>query len=202
MYFCSSFEPTLSAQELRNWKEYKIEAYSHRGQGYLPQGAPTSPMLSNLAMRELDEILMQIGLRYGLYYSRYSDDMTFSTRSTKFSRSRAKDLILEVRNSITAAGLRLNGGKTTIVPPGSRKVVLGLLVDGGQPALSREFRSLLRQHLHYLEKFGPIAHAQVRNFDTVSGMRRHIRGLIDFANMVDRSYASPLLDRFKKIAWP
>jgi RNA-directed DNA polymerase len=200
--FAPASSPRYQRKNWRNWKEYKIEAYSHRGQGYLPQGAPTSPMLSNLAMRELDEILMQIGLRYGLYYSRYSDDMTFSTRSTKFSRSRAKDLILEVRNSITAAGLRLNGGKTTIVPPGSRKVVLGLLVDGGEPALSREFRSLLRQHLHYLEKFGPIAHAQVRNFDTVSGMRRHIRGLIDFANMVDRSYASPLLDRFKKIAWP
>ena len=101
-----------------------------------------------------------------------------------------------------ASGLRLNGGKTTIVPPGSRKVVLGLLVDGDAPALPREFRSLLRQHLYYLEKFKPIAHAKARNFDTVSGMRRHIRGLIDFAAMVDSAYASTLLNRFNKIEWP
>ena len=200
--FAPASSPRYELGNWRNWKDYKIEAYSHHGQGYLPQGAPTSPMLSNLAMRELDEILMRIGLKYGLYYTRYSDDMTFSTRSKTFSRSSAKELIGEVRESMMTAGLRLNGGKTTIVPPGSRKVVLGLLVDGTEPALPREFRSHLRQHLHYLEKFGPVAHAQTRNFDTVSGMRRHIRGLIDFANMVDGPYARQLLDRFERITWP
>ncbi len=200
--FAPASSPRYQLGNWRNWKEYKIEAYSHRGQGYLPQGAPTSPMLSNLVMRELDEILMKIGTKYGLYYTRYSDDMTFSTRSTAFSRARAKELIKDVRDRIMASGLRLNGGKTTIIPPGSRKVVLGLLVDGDAPALPREFRSLLRQHLYYLEKFKPVAHARARNFDTVSGMRRHIRGLIDFAGMVDSAYASALLDRFNKIEWP
>lgn len=200
--FAPASSPRYQLGNWRNWKEYKIEAYSHRGQGYLPQGAPTSPMLSNLAMRELDDILMRIGGKYGVYYTRYSDDMTFSTRSKAFSRRRAKDLIIEVRDSITSAGLRLNGGKTTIVPPGARKVVLGLIVDGTEPTLPREFRSLLRQHLHYLERFGPVFHAQIRNFDTVSGMRRHIRGLIDFANMVDPLYASHLLEKFDRIAWP
>ena len=200
--FAPARSPRYKRGNWQNWKEYKIEAYAHRGQGYLPQGAPTSPMLSNLAMKELDETLMRIGLKHGLYYTRYSDDMTFSTRNRAFSRNSAKDLIREVSRTIMAAGLCLNDGKTTIVPPGARKVVLGLLVDGTDPALPREFRSLLRQHLHYLEKFGPVAHAQARNFDTVLGMRRHIRGLIDFANMVDGSYASKLLNRFKKIAWP
>ncbi len=200
--FASESSPRYQLGNWRNWHDYKIHAYSHRGQGYLPQGAPTSPMLSNLAMRELDEILMNLGAEYGLYYTRYSDDMTFSTRSRHYSRTRAMELTRKVRDRLLAAGLHLNGGKTTIVPPGSRKVVLGLLVDGSAPALPREFRSRLRQHLHYLGKYGPIKHAQARNFDTVSGMRRHIRGLIDFAMMVDSTYTSELLDKFNGIVWP
>jgi len=200
--FAPASSPRYKLGNWRNWNQYKLDIYSHRGQGYLPQGAPTSPMLSNLVMRDLDRILTAIGERHGLYYTRYSDDLTFSTRSTAFSRNKAKDLIAEVRERILASGLRLNGGKTTVVPPGARKVVLGLLVDGTEPALPREFRSLLRQHIYYLERFGPIRHAEARNFDTVTGMRRHIRGLIDFANMVDTPFASKLLARFESIAWP
>ena len=89
-----------------------------------------------------------------------------------------------------------------IIPPGARKLVLGLVVDGAQPKLPREFRSALRQHIYYLEKLGPIAHAQSREFDTVFGMYNHIRGLIDFANMIDHGYAAALLTRFNAIDWP
>ena len=60
----------------------------------------------------------------------------------------------------------------------------------------------IKQHLYYLNKFGPIEHAKARNFDTVWGMRRHIRGLIDFATMVDRPYGTDILRRFEGICWP
>lgn len=201
-----TFAPQASTRYLRanwqNWHKDSIEIYSHRGQGYLPQGAPTSPMLSNLVMRNLDTNLTGLGADFGLRYTRYSDDITFSSRSQELTRSRAKSLINEVRDRIMSAGLRLNGGKTTIVPPGARKVVLGLLVDGPRPALSREFRMNIKQHLYYLNKFGPIEHAKARNFDTVWGMRRHLRGLIDFATMVDRPYGTDILRRFEGIRWP
>jgi RNA-directed DNA polymerase len=201
-----TFAPEASSRYLRanwqNWHKGGIAIYSHRGQGYLPQGAPTSPMLSNLVMRNLDAGLTRLGKNFGLRYTRYSDDMTFSTRSRALTRSMAKSLINQVRDLITSAGLRLNGGKTTIVPPGSRKVVLGLLVDGAKPALSRDFRMVLRQHLYYLDKYGPIEHAQARNFDTIWGMHRHIRGLIDYATMVDKPYGTEMLRRFEAIQWP
>ncbi len=201
-----TFAPEASTRYLlanwQNWHKDGIEIYSHRGQGYLPQGAPTSPMLSNLVMRSLDPRLTRLGEDFGLRYTRYTDDMTFSTRSQILTRSKAKSLINEVRDLIMSAGLRLNGGKTTIVPPGARKVVLGLLVDGSRPALSREFRMNLRQHLYYLDKYGPVEHAKARNFDTIWGMRRHIRGLIDFATMVDCPYGMEILHRFEAICWP
>jgi RNA-directed DNA polymerase len=80
--------------------------------------------------------------------------------------------------------------------------VLGLQVDGDAPRLRREFKDSLRQHLHYLEKFGPIEHANARNFDSVWGMKCHIRGLIDYANMVEPEYAGSLKKRFNELDWP
>jgi RNA-directed DNA polymerase len=177
-----------------------ISEYTLPYVGFLPQGAPTSPMLSNLVMRDTDAAIEAIARAAGVRYTRYSDDLTFSTRA-EFGRSQAAALIANVTRALVPVGLRPNTRKTVVVPPGGRKVVLGLLVDGARPKLSREFRSLLRQHLYYLERFGPAAHAAARGFDTISGMYRHIRGKIDFANMVDQDFAVPLKARLEKISW-
>jgi RNA-directed DNA polymerase len=199
--FAPEMSPRYELGRWRNWQQSNIEYYDHKGIGYLPQGAPTSPMLSNLVMKDLDETLTVIGNNHGLFYTRYADDLTFSTRNKTYSRTQAKVLRHQVQNCLLSVGLRLKATKTSITPPGCRKVVLGLLVDGGVPALPREFRSLLRQHLHYL-KVDVAQHARKRQFDSISGMRRHIRGLIDFANMVDGNYAAPLLQQFNEIDWP
>jgi RNA-directed DNA polymerase len=60
----------------------------------------------------------------------------------------------------------------------------------------------LRQHLYYLKKLGPIEHAKARQFDTLGGMYRHIRGLIDFANIVEPDYAAGRLAEFNAIDGP
>jgi len=177
-----------------------IVAYAHPHQGFLPQGAPTSPMLSNLIMRDMDEKITKIALRAGMTYTRYADDLTFSLREGEFSRRAALQLVGEVQDALKFMGLYLNRRKTTISPPGSRKVVLGLLVNGSAPRLSREFRSNLRQHLHYAKN--PTEHAKARGFDSVGGLRRHLKGLIDFAKMVDEPYGIKALQQFDSILWP
>ncbi|PIY00499.1 MAG: RNA-directed DNA polymerase [Hydrogenophilales bacterium CG_4_10_14_3_um_filter_58_23] len=165
-----------------------IESYNHPYMGILPQGAPTSPMLANLAMRDIDEKILSIANRFGLQYTRYSDDLTFSTRND-FDRQQASLLIQEIANLLIKRGLMLNRQKTAIIPPGARKIVLGLLVDGDLPRLSRPFKDRIRQHLYYLEKFGPDQHVSKRCFDSVGGFFRHLKGLIDFANMIEPQYA-------------
>jgi RNA-directed DNA polymerase len=70
------------------------------------------------------------------------------------------------------------------------------------PYQRREYKDNLRQHICYLEKYGPVEHTHARNFDSVWGMKSHIRGLIDFAKMVEADYAEGLLARFKAIDWP
>lgn len=179
-----------------------IPSYNNAHLGYLPQGAPTSPMLSNLIMCDADAKIESVAKTFGLNYTRYSDDLTFSTRGNDFTRSRATRLVANITLLLARMGLYPQERKTKIVPPGARKVVLGLIVDGATPTLAREFRSLLRQHLYYLESVGPIEHAKKRGFETVWGMHSYIRGLIDFAKMVDRPYADRILARFVAIDWP
>lgn len=179
-----------------------IPSYSQEVLGYLPQGAPTSPMLSNLVMRELDQEISTLARNAGLTYTRYSDDLTFSTRRKDFDRNQARSLIGNIESLLARNGFRPQHRKTVVIPPGSRKIVLGLLVDGDKPRLRREFKDFLRQHIYYLKKFGPAEHAKDRDFHSIWGMKSHLRGLIDFAHMIEPEYAKALLTRFENVNWP
>ena len=180
----------------------KITSYSSQILGYLPQGAPTSPLLSNLVMKNIDEKILLEAKKLGLTYTRYSDDLTFSTRRLEFNRNAARSFVSIVGKILSISGFRPQHRKTHIIPPGSRKIVLGLQVDGDVPRLQREFKDNLRQHIYYLERYGPVEHGNRRNFDTIWGLKSHIRGLIDFAKMVEEEYAEELLARYSKIEWP
>lgn len=194
-YVSSRFQIPSSRVKNRN---RVIESYNHPYMGSLPQGAPTSPMLANLAMRDVDEKISAIASRFGLSYTRYSDDLTFSTRND-FDRQQASLLIHEIAKLLIKRGLMLNRQKTAVIPPGARKIVLGLLVDGDQPRLSRSFKDRIRQHLYYLEKFGPDQHVSKRGFDSIGGFFRHLKGLIDFAHMIEPQYAQDAYVRLRTI---
>lgn len=173
-----------------------IQQYDHPYIGYLPQGAPTSPMLANLTMRGIDKELEAIAKHYRLRYTRYSDDISFSTPEN-FSRSAAHGVIQRVAQTLIKNGLGLNKSKTTIAPPGAKKLVLGLLVDAASPKLDRNFKDRLRQHIYYIQRFGVESHARSRAFDTTAGFIRHLKGLLDFAYMVEPNYALDLMNQLE-----
>ncbi|MCM2286890.1 MAG: reverse transcriptase family protein [Desulfobacula sp.] len=201
-------EPTLNRTRpkwLANKKKYKvISNYTNRRMGHLPQGAPTSPMLSNLAMKEFDGEIAEIAQKNNLVYSRYADDLCLSTTDKQFNRNKAKKVIRSIYIKMREIGLAPNITKTQIITPGARKIVLGLLVDGGTPKLSREFRSKLRMHFYYLKhvNIGPALHAKNREFDSVLGLKNHIEGLISYAKQIDPEYASHCYEQINSIEWP
>lgn len=171
-------------------------------QGYLPQGAPTSPMLANLVMRSFDKTLRALASQSGFIYTRYADDITLSTEHGS-SRSQCVQLLHNIYELLSSVGLRPNLTKTAVVPPGAKKIVLGLLVNGDEPRLSREFRMRMRQHLHYLAKpNGPVEHAKARKFASVSGLRHHLQGLAAYAKQIDGPYGEEIRRRLNEIAWP
>jgi RNA-directed DNA polymerase len=116
-----------------------ITPYRRGAPGHLPQGAPTSPMLANLAVRGLDQRFEALAWERGWIYTRYADDLAFSTTGPS-SRGRAMALATLAERELLAIGLIANRQKTTVVPPGARKILLGLLVDRAPPRLTRALR--------------------------------------------------------------
>jgi RNA-directed DNA polymerase len=152
-------------------------------------------MLSNLAVFAMDNKLQALADRYGLIYTRYSDDLIFSAGD--LDRRRAAAVLINVRRIFSGFGFRLHRKKVTVAPPGARKVVLGLLVDGDRLRLSSEMRRRLRDHIRGAEKFGLVAHVEHRHFGSVWGFVRHVEGLLAYAQSVDAAFAVPLAQRFR-----
>lgn len=102
----------------------------------LPQGAPTSPVVSNLIAHILDVRLAKMSRRFGVHYTRYADDLTFSTNRRAFPEQIArcddtgKWVAGEVLNEMIArAGFELNPEKTRMQFRQSRQDVTGLIVN-------------------------------------------------------------------------
>lgn len=181
-----------------------IQAYSFHRMGHLPQGAPTSPMLANLAMHSADQELTSWANKHGLIYTRYADDLIFSTADKSFDRDKAAAVIRGVYRIVGRFGLSPNVAKTQVIPPRARKIVLGLLVDGKEPRLTREFKAGLRMHLHYLQhpSFGPARHAKIRGFAAVAGLRNHLLGLVAYATQIEPAYGSKVASELATVTWP
>jgi RNA-directed DNA polymerase len=179
-----------------------IEFYRSDFEGYLPQGAATSPMLANLAMSMTDQRLSALAEKFGFRYSRYADDLAFSSPNDHalVDLQKLKRNVFHILNS---SGFRPNLRKTVVRGPGARRIVLGMLVDGKEPRLSKEFKDSIRLHLYYLTspQHGPQKHALSRKTG-VSSMYHHVRGLIAWARQVEKTYGEEALAKFKSVNWP
>lgn len=190
-------EDRRAARTVSNHGNRGLDLYRRELTGFLPQGAPTSPMLSNLACIGLDGRLSGLARSAGLTYTRYSDDLTFSGPPGTFDRDRAVAMVDGVREVLRGHGFRMHERKISILPPGGRKVVLGLLVDRERPRLPGGLRRRLSDHVRGVDEFGIAAHAAERNFEAATGMVNHIAGLLRFARDVEPAFADPLRARFE-----
>ena len=172
--------------------------------GHLPQGAPTSPMLANIAMFQADTAIAREASDFGLVYTRYADDLTFSTSDIEFSREKAKEFVLNIYKTISKFGFSPNLSKTKIVPPRARKLVLGLLVDSPTPRLTRDFKASIRMHIYFLRdpNIGPIRHARAREFSAVTGLRNYLFGLAAFAAQIEPVYGEKIRQDLESVDWP
>jgi RNA-directed DNA polymerase len=125
-----------------------VRLTTHRGG--LPQGAPTSPRLSNLVNYGLDARLFALGMKVGATYTRYADDMTFSIPDDH--RMTVAQLILVTRDAVKEYGYQLHTDKKLrILRRHDRMTVTGLVCNQTLN-LPREMRRKLRAVQHHLEK--------------------------------------------------
>jgi RNA-directed DNA polymerase len=174
-----------------------IPSYAVDEVGVLPQGAPTSGALANAAARRLDLFLQNLSHTRRLTYTRYSDDLVFSSRRA-FHRPEAENLVGEATGLIRKAGFKVHRGKTRVIPPGARKIVLGLLVDDTVRLLP-DHRRRIEVHLRGCELNGLASHAAHRRFESVFSFVNHLDGWIAFGLGVERERALGWRERFHRV---
>lgn len=172
--------------------------YPKKWIGVLPQGAPTSPMLSNLVAKKLDILLFEYAQENGFVYTRYADDLAFSASVLPSGKSIGQ-LKHEIVSLIRKSGFIENNSKIRIAGPGAKKVILGLLVDGEAPKLTKQLRKRIDRNIYSIEKHGIDAAAENDGFESVYGFYNHVSGLMSFIHDVDKEQWSKLHLRFKSI---
>ena len=123
----------------------------------LPQGAATSPLLTNAICDKLDRRMRGVAKRFGLHYSRYADDMTFSSMHNTYNGKRIYDecseFRTEIKRIIEEQGFKMNDKKTRLQRNGERQEVTGLTVNQ-KANITRKYVRDLRWMLHCWEKDG------------------------------------------------
>jgi len=114
----------------------------------LPQGAPSSPILSNIASLGLDEVLTKYAILNNLAYSRYADDITFSGKKIYFSNFQ------EVKKLIQNEGFKLNEKKCCLITKGNKVIVTGISIGRNKMHLPKTQKRKLRMDAHFLLKKG------------------------------------------------
>jgi retron-type reverse transcriptase len=114
----------------------------------LPQGACTSPALSNIIARRLDSRLAGLAKKLELSYTRYADDMSFSGIRVPRNVIRTIEAILDEE------GFLPNKSKTKLKVGNHRKIVTGLLVSGDKVKVPKAYKRNLRKEIHYIKIYG------------------------------------------------
>ncbi|MCE7735786.1 MAG: RNA-directed DNA polymerase [Candidatus Heimdallarchaeota archaeon] len=115
---------------------------------YLPQGACTSPTLSNLALVKVDNQLIKRSIELGYKYSRYVDDLTFSINKPI---SKIKTLLYMVRKTLEYHGYEANPHKTKILGKNNSQNITGLVINSGESNVPRYWRRRLRAAVHQFQ---------------------------------------------------
>jgi RNA-directed DNA polymerase len=162
----------------------QIACYNNK----LPQGSPCSPVITNLISHSMDIRLASLAKKYKCTYTRYADDITFSTRESDFpiqlmkfecdSYIPGKKLVREIERS----GFLINKKKTRIQYRNSRQNVTGLVVNS-KPNTAKEYWRLVRAKCDSLFKTGSFT--SIVGGVEVEGSLNELEGQLNFIDQVD-----------------
>ncbi|GIV28527.1 MAG: hypothetical protein KatS3mg027_2341 [Bacteroidia bacterium] len=175
----------------------------------LPQGSPTSPTFTNILCYRLDRRLNGLAKRFGVKYSRYADDITFSSFHNIY---KDETFLKELERILKDEGLKINKEKTRLLKNNYRQTVTGLVVNE-KPNVPRRFIKEIRMWLYYWEKYGQVKAQEILNKyyssknDKSSQQKTHkienvLKGKLEFLKTIkgenDSTYKK-LLERYKEL---
>lgn len=159
---------------------------------HLPQGAPTSPALANLTAHSLDARLTGLARAHEWAYSRYADDLVFSSNR----EAGVGQLCRLVRRVVEEEGYRLNASKTRVMRASGRQLVTGVVVNQSLNVPRDEF-DLLKALLHRCAKKGPFSQSQ----KPLEAFKAELEGRIGWVASLNPRKGLRLRRAFSRITW-
>jgi retron-type reverse transcriptase len=163
------------------------------GDAVLPQGAPTSPAISNLVCRRLDARLEGLAKHKGGVYTRYADDLTFSFKEKAVDLGRFRWWVDQVCHQ---EGFFVNQRKFRVIRAAQRQVVTGIVVND-QLRIPRDERRRFRAILHNCRRHG--VESQARDHPRFAA---YLRGFASYIHMVHPEEGTELLAQVDELLGP
>ena len=176
-----------------------------------PQGAPTSPMITNLICSQLDRRLLGLAKRFRLSYSRYADDITFSTNAKEVFEQ-GSEFMVELRRIVEEdQKFRINDEKTRVQSKAYRQEVTGLVVNS-KVNVTKRYVKQIRMWLYLWEHYGyeKATDSFLRDYNKSKGQAKHgshlenvLEGKLNYLKMVvgsDNVAYKKLAERYEKLS--
>ena len=165
--------------------------YVALGERYLPQGSPASPAITNIMCRRLDERLTRMGKQWEFVYTRYADDLTFSTKA---NHPRICNILKNTDSIVQHEGFEINQKKTRVLRNSSQQEVTGIVVNE-KLNVDRKTLKRFRATLHQIE---------VNGTDNISwgngeDLMASIRGFANFVAMVNPTKGAKFIAQIQRI---
>lgn len=177
-------------------EQHLKEKIKQDGLGILPQGAPSSPKISNLIAISLDNRLQKLAKKHNLNYTRYADDLTFS--GTIETLSKIKKIAYRI---IKQEYLYPNHSKTRILKRGHPFFVTGLSVHNDKVTVPKKKKKEIEHHLYHCIKNGVRKHLEISNI-TNRNFKDWLLGNIAFVHGIEKELGEEYFKQFNEIQWP
>jgi RNA-directed DNA polymerase len=166
--------------------------YIANGERFLPQGASTSPAITNILCQKLDNRLLGISKKLGFNYTRYADDLTFSAsgEGTKNINALKGNAIKIIENE----GFVLHPDKLQIMRKGAKKEVTGVVVNQ-KTSVDRTTLRKFRALLHNIEKTG----LKDKKWGNSNDVKASMQGYANYVMMVDEQKGKTLKKQVKEV---
>lgn len=156
---------------------------------HLPQGAPCSPAITNLICYKLDKRFTGLAAKFGYTYTRYADDMTFSTKGEPADK--IGQLLWAVKKVVKEEGFNLHPDKLKVMRKGDKREVTGIVVNE-KLSLDRDTLRKFRALLHQISISG-LQNKKWGNGNLISSME----GFANYVAMVKPATGQQLKDKLK-----
>lgn len=160
----------------------------------LPQGARTSPALSNIVAFQMDRVLSKFCMANNITYTRYADDLTFSGPKDSINMK----LFYKIKWYIEKQGFKINPKKTFFSSIAHGAMITGLRVYKNRIIVPRHYVKKVETELYYLEKYD-VDNVKQKQHISNRNYLGHLKGKINFINYIEPKIGEVLLNRFDKI---